>query len=285
MPQFPPPYSSIRTANDTFRFFEMGRGKRTVIFLHGLFGSPEHWRPIMNDLSQRFRVVALQMPVDHQPHRRRNGIHTIDELADHLETVLRQLDVPQPILCGNSLGGLVAIEFCLRHPDRVENLILSGSAGLYENNLMGKQRPRPTRDFIRTQASQILHNQDMVTDVLVEDIYSQFIDRDYVRFVLRVSRATRDRSVRDDLCKLNVPTLIIWGKNDQITPPDVAREFHQRIKNSQLVFIDECGHSPNWERPYQFRQILDEFLSHPTPNPAVALGTDQIAPLESTTSW
>ncbi len=101
---------------------------------------------------------------------------------------------------------------------------------------------------------------DLVTDELVDHWYGSISDRDYVRFVLRVSRATRDRTVEDELSNLKLPTMIVWGREDTITPPETGEEFRRLIDGSQLEFIDDCGHAPNWEKPEEFARLMDRFL-------------------------
>ena len=86
-------------------------------------------------------------------------------------------------------------------------------------------------------------------------------DRKYRRFVLRVAKATRDRQMLSDLADVNVPTLVIWGSNDTITPPFVADQFRDNIPRAELAFIDQCGHAPPIEQPKQFAHLLHTFLS------------------------
>ncbi|MEO1615729.1 MAG: alpha/beta hydrolase [Planctomycetota bacterium] len=239
---------------------EMGDGEETVLFLHGLFGTPDHWRTVMERLADRYHVVAPQLPVDHQPGRRQHGISAIAELSDQVADLVDELQIDPFVICGNSLGGLVAIELCARDPNYAKGLVLAGSAGLFERSPISGLRPRPSREFVRNTVRGIVHRKELVTDELVDDWHSSVTDRDFVRFVLRVSRATRDRTVEKELEKLDLPTMIIWGSEDSITPPSTGREFQKRIKGSVLHFIEECGHAPNWEQPDAFADVLDEFL-------------------------
>jgi len=238
----------------------MGDGDQTVVFLHGLFGSPKHWHCVMERLADRYRVIAPQLPVDPQPGRRQHGIRAIADLSDQVAEMIESLKIERFVLCGNSLGGLVAIDLCARQQDYAKGLVLAGSAGLFEKNPIGRVRPNVSKDFVRNTVRGIVHRQELVTDELVDDWHSSISDRDYVRFVLRVSRATRDRSVEQELSNLDLPTMIIWGQEDAITPPATGREFQRRIKGSRLQFIEECGHAPNWEQPEAFADVLDEFL-------------------------
>ena len=239
---------------------DLGEGPDTILFLHGLFGTPEHWCTVMESLSDKYRVIAPQLPIDPQPGRRRKGIQTIADLSDWVAQLVESLQLDPFVICGNSLGGLIAIDLCVRHPQFAQGLVLAGSAGLFERSPIRGLKSRPTKDFVRSTISGILFDQSMVTDKLVDEWYQSVMDRDYVRFLLRVSRATRDRCVEDELGNLTLPTMIVWGRNDEITPPSSARDFQRLIKGAQLEFIDDCGHAPNWERPERFAQLMDQFL-------------------------
>jgi pimeloyl-ACP methyl ester carboxylesterase len=179
-------------------------------------------------------------------------------------TVDRALDrarIDQPIvLVGNSLGGLLAIDYTLRYPERVCGLVLAGSAGLHERSLTDGNKPKATREFVRSVIGGIFYDQALVTDELVEDWYETMQDRNYTRFILRMSRATRDRNVEKELDRITTPTLIVWGKQDQITPPEVGIQFKSKIRDSELVFLDRCAHVPNVEQPELFYEQLAKFL-------------------------
>ena len=133
-------------------------------------------------------------------------------------------------------------------------------AGLFERSPIRGLKSRPSKDFVRSTISGIVYDQSFVTDKLVDQWHHALTDRDYIRFLLRVSRATRDRCVEDELGKLKLPTLIVWGRNDEITPPSIGEEFQSRIDGAQLEFIDACGHAPNWEQPDRFARLMDDFL-------------------------
>lgn len=254
------PPRDLRCQIDLDQLVDMGSGPQTVLFLHGLFGTPEHWRAVMEHLSPRYRVIAPQLPIDPQPGRRSHGIQSISDLSDMVADLVERLELDRPVLCGNSLGGLIAIDLCARDPDFNRGLVLAGSAGLFERSPIRGLKSRPSKEFVRSTVRGIVFDERLVTDELVNHWYASVKDRDYVRFVLRVSRATRDRTVEEELAQLNLPTLIIWGRDDTITPPSTGEEFSRRIRGSQLRFIGDCGHAPNWEQPEAFAMLLEQFL-------------------------
>ena len=184
----------------------------------------------------------------------------MSELTEFLDRTLASLCWTRCVLVGNSLGGLVAMDYALRHKDNVLGLVLVGSAGLQERSLTQGSKPRPTREFVRSVVRDIFFDACMVTESLVDEWFELLQDRDYARFLLRLSRATRDRNVESELSSLSMPTMLLWGRQDLITPPDVAEQFRKRIPRSQLQYLDRCGHSPNLEQPQAFAKHLLEFL-------------------------
>lgn len=242
------------------RYVEYGRGDTPVVLLHGLFGSPDNWTRIMEDLADDYYFFAVQFPIDQSENRCHRKFRGVDQLTDYVEELIDQLQLDKAILCGNSLGGQIAVDYSLRHPDKVDRLVITGSAGLFERSLSDGKRPQIDRDAIRARVGEIFYHERHCTDEIVEDVYRMVHDRGFARFLIRVAKATRDRNMKEDLIRLNMPTLIIWGKNDIITPPFVAEEFHEGIPDAKLVFIDECGHAPPIEQPDEFARLMREFL-------------------------
>ena len=254
------PQDSTVVPDRSLPMLDTGIGKETVVFLHGLFGSPNNWLSLMKDLSNSYRVVAPSLPIDRQPDRLKNGVKSISELTCHIADIIDGLQLKNFVVCGNSLGGLIGIDYCLRHPNRVAGLVLVGSAGLYESSVTNGAKPRVSREFVRSVIAGIFYNDELVTDELVEEWYQTIHDREYVRFILRLSRATHQRNVADELYKLSLPTMIVWGRNDVITPPHVAERFKSQIPGARLQYIDHCGHAPSIEQPEILTKIIHEFL-------------------------
>jgi pimeloyl-ACP methyl ester carboxylesterase len=111
-----------------------------------------------------------------------------------------------------------------------------------------------------------------VTEELLDDVIDIINDRDKAVRLIRFARSVEKRSIRDDLGSIQAPTLLVWGKQDEITPPDVARMFHEGISGSELHFVDKCGHVPMQEQPDVFNRLMIEFLDRiaHTPSPAKA---------------
>jgi len=257
----------VTLAAESIRFLERGRGE-AVVLLHGLFGQPENWRPILENLANEFHLFAPQLPLDRQPMRDSRSSPSIHQLTDHVKSFFDAVGIERAVIGGNSLGGQVAIDFCLRYPEHAERLVITGSAGLFERSLSGGSIPKVTRQFIREKACEVFYDPSYVTEELIDEVQAMLMDRTYVRFLIRVAKAARDYNVKSELEKLKLPALIVWGQDDKITPPVVAQEFKEHLDHAQLVFLERCGHSPPIEQPEAFSRILREFLKSPIASPS-----------------
>lgn len=242
------------------RYEQAGTHGPPVVFLHGLLGRPVDFREPMQMLADRYRLIAFQMPIDAPHIGLPDPDSSIAELATSVHEMVCELDLDEVTLCGHSLGGQVAVDYCVRYPQRVSRLVLTASAGLFEHNLGHGVRPNPCPEYIREIGRDIFYDPVHITDEHIEFTRDLLAERSSIRFLLRLAKATRDRSVRDLLHQIDIPTLIVWGRDDAITPPFVAEEFCRRIPDAELMFLDQCGHAPPVEQPKAFARALREFI-------------------------
>lgn len=172
---------------------------------------------------------------------------------------LRGLD--RAVVGGNSLGGHVALELALAHPARVSGLVLTGSSGLFERSFTRGVPHRPSCAWVREKMEEIFYDPTLVTPQWVEAVQQAVTTRDAALRLLQAARAAKRRNIEERLPSIDVPTCIIWGEEDRITPPDVARRFHALIPDSDLFLMPRCGHAPMLERPETFNTILAGWLA------------------------
>jgi pimeloyl-ACP methyl ester carboxylesterase len=158
------------------------------------------------------------------------------------------------------LGGHVALIYTLTHPERVKAMVLAGSSGLYENSFGGSFPRRESYDFIKEKVEFTFYDPAVATKELVDDVFQTVNDRNRVIRILAMAKSAIRHNMAKELHKINVPVCLIWGRNDKITPPEVADEFHQLMPHSELHWIDKCGHAPMMERPEEFNGYLNRFL-------------------------
>jgi pimeloyl-ACP methyl ester carboxylesterase len=171
-------------------------------------------------------------------------------------------------LLGNSLGGHVALVHTLKHQQRIKSLILTGSSGLFENGMGDTYPKRGDYDYIKRKTELTFYDPATATKELVDEVYDIVNQRTKVIKIIALAKSAIRNNLGEELNEIKVPTLLIWGNNDTITPPFVGKEFNRLIPNSELHFIDLCGHAPMMERPKEFNDILHGFLtklSRPVP--------------------
>ncbi len=165
---------------------------------------------------------------------------------------------------GNSLGGHIALLYALARPDRIGSIILTGSSGLFES-AMGTSFPkRGNYEFIEKKTQDTFYNPAVASKELVDEIFDIVNDRNKAIRVVATAKSAIRHNLSDKLHQVNAPTLLVWGKEDKVTPAFVGEKFHELIKNSRLIFFDECGHAPMMEHPELFNRHLENFLAEVT---------------------
>ncbi len=163
-------------------------------------------------------------------------------------------------LLGNSLGGHVALLHVIKHPERIKSIILTGSSGLFENGMGDTYPKRGDYEFIRKKTELTFYDPKSASKELVDEVYSIVNERIKTIKIIALAKSAIRNNLGEELNQIKQPTLLIWGNNDSITPPFVGREFQRLIPNSELHFIDKCGHAPMMEVPDEFNRILHLFL-------------------------
>lgn len=239
-----------------FRYVEQGDGP-VLVLLHGLFGALSNFHDVIDHFSPKFKVVVPMLPVYTLPMLSTN----VPALAEFLDRFLRHKGYQEVHLLGNSLGGHVALIYCTRFgTGLVRSLILTGSSGLYENAFGGSFPRREDKAYLRQKIALTFHDPKHATDDLVEECYQVVNDKAKLIRILSLAKSAIRHNMAGEVPKITVPVLLIWGKQDTITPPHVAEEFHSLFPNSELHWIDECGHAPMMEQPEAFNAILEPWL-------------------------
>ncbi|MBV8251545.1 MAG: alpha/beta hydrolase [Chitinophaga sp.] len=230
--------------------------KQSLILLHGLFGGLSNWEGVAAHFGSRYDIHIPRLPI-YDDHKEDN----LEYLVNYLDTYITQENLENVTLIGNSLGGHVAILFTHRHPEKVAKLILTGSSGLYENTNMGSFPKRSSYAYIRERVANIFYDPATATDTLVDEVFSTTTDIRKCFRIVKTAKSANRNYVAALLPEIHTPTLLIWGENDKVTPPDVAQEFHHYLPNSTLVMLPACGHAPMMEKPAAFNAILEPFLA------------------------
>ena len=240
---------------EKFRFIEEGDGEPLVL-LHGLFGELSNFTDLIEYFRHYNKVVVPILPLFEL-----DLLHTtVGGLEKFVHRFIEHRDYKGFHLLGNSLGGHVALIYALRHPERIKSIILTGSSGLFENGMGDTYPKRGDYEYIRKKTELTFYDPKVASKELVDEVFETVNVRLKAIKIISLAKSAIRNNLGEELNQILQPTLLIWGNNDAITPPFVGREFQRLIPNSELYFIDKCGHAPMMETPEEFNEILHKFL-------------------------
>jgi 2-hydroxy-6-oxonona-2,4-dienedioate hydrolase len=248
-----------------FKFIEAGEGE-PLLLLHGLFGALSNFEPLIDHFKQSHKVIVPILPLLDM-----DLLHTsVGGLQKFVQKFIEHRNYNNINLLGNSLGGHVALVHVLKNPERIKTITLTGSSGLFENGMGDTYPKRGDKEYVRRKTELTFYDPKMVTEELIDEVMEITTNRLKAIKIIALAKSAIRNNLGEELNQIKQPTCLIWGNNDNITPPFVGEEFNKLIPNSELHLIDKCGHAPMMEVPEEFNAILTAFLAKVTnPNAAV----------------
>lgn len=247
---------NIFKKEDKFSYIEKGQGT-PIIFIHGLMGGLSNFQQTIAYFSRKYRVIVPVLPIYDLPILSTS----VKSLTQWLERFLEYLNLDKVILLGNSLGGHISLLFTKMYSEKVSGLILTGSSGLYESAMGDSYPKRGNYEFIKKKCEEVFYDPKVATKEIVDEVFSVVNDRAKVIKTLAIAKSAIRHNMAKDLPSMTLPVCLIWGKNDPVTPPKVAEEFNELLPNSSLFWIDQCGHAAMMEKPEEFNQVLEQWLT------------------------
>lgn len=239
------------------KVLDMGTGT-PVVFLHGLVGLNDHWEGVAHRIQSSVRCVLMELPLLDL----RGDDCSILGVAALTRAALRQHLAEAPaVVVGNSFGGHVALHLALSDPALVRGLVLAGSSGLIERSTVREVQVRPSREWLVEKIGELFYDRKHVREADIERAYSALSHRRRARAMVRLSRTARKNHLGDRIGDLSAPSLLIWGQDDVVTPPEAAREFYRLLPDARIVWFDHCGHVPMVEKPDAFAKALLDFVA------------------------
>ncbi|WP_053991006.1 alpha/beta fold hydrolase [Mangrovimonas sp. TPBH4] len=240
-----------------YNYIEVGEGKPIVV-LHGLMGGLSNFDAVTRYFGNKgYKVIIPELPIYTMSLLKTN----VKSFAKYLYDFIEHKQLDEVILLGNSLGGHIGLYHTKLFPEKVKALIITGSSGLYESAMGSGYTKRSDYDVIKKKAQDVFYDPEVATKEIVDEVYETVNDRNKLVKTLAIAKSAIRHNMAKDLPHMQTPTCIIWGKNDTVTPPEVAEEFHQLLPDSSLYWIDKCGHAAMMEHPDEFNAILDKWLT------------------------
>ncbi len=239
-----------------FNYIEVGEGT-PIIVLHGLMGGLSNFDGVTSHFSKNgYKVIIPELPIYTMSLIKTN----VKAFAKYLNEFIEFKGFEKAILLGNSLGGHIGLYHTKLHPEKVKALIITGSSGLYESAMGGGYTKRRDYEVIKKKAQEVFYDPEVATKEVVDEVYETVNDRNKLIKTLAIAKSAIRHNMAADLPNMNIPVCIVWGKNDVVTPPEVADEFNNLLPDSDLFWIDKCGHAAMMEHPDTFNQILFDWL-------------------------
>ncbi len=263
------PYTLARNdgrfvAVNGLQMFAITKGSgRDIVLIHGNPASTYSWRKVIEPLAAHYRVHAIDLPGYGFSDKPDGASYAPDWMAAHVVGYLDSAGIAQAVLVGNSMGGHVATEAAILHPERVAGLVLIGAAGLPRPDppqplafrlaqwpILGPiLRALPGRGRVREGLERAVYDPSQITEADVDAYYAPLRTAGGDNaFIARLGhRVPDDRPAQ--VRTIRAPTLVLTGDTDRLVPPSIARRYHELIAGSELVVLEQTGHLPQEERP------------------------------------
>jgi pimeloyl-ACP methyl ester carboxylesterase len=240
-----------------YKYIEVGEGQPIVV-LHGLMGGLSNFEDVTNFFSENgYKVIVPILPIYDMNLLKTN----VKAFSNYVYKFIKHKNLDQVILLGNSLGGHIGLYLTKTYPEVIKGLVITGSSGLYESAMGSSYPKRGDYEVIKKKAQDVFYDPNVATKEIVDEVYETVNDRNKLIKTLTIAKSAIRHNMAKELPKMNTETCIIWGKNDIVTPPSVAEEFNKLLPNSELFWIDKCGHAAMMEHPKEFNQILHAWLT------------------------
>jgi pimeloyl-ACP methyl ester carboxylesterase len=249
-------------------YTDVGQGKIPILFLHGFPFDKTTWQHQLEFLQAVQRAIAIDIR-GFGATQGADATPSITLFADDLINFMDAHKIEKAIVCGLSMGGYIVLNAVDRYPERFEAIILSDTQCVADTHEQKQNRQKAIDDVLENGTAGFADA--FIEKVFYKDTYTQ--QPELVAAVKSIILATEVQSIatglraiaeRSDMCaslkKIEVPTLIICGSADQVTPPAQAEAMHKAIKNSELHFINGAGHLSNQEKPIEFNRHVLRFI-------------------------
>ena len=246
-------------------YLEAGSGP-TVILLHGLGGSAGTWHFNIPALAEKYHVVVPDQ-IGFGKSDKPLVNYRIRTYVDFLDQFCKQLKIERATLVGSSMGGWIAVTFAAAFPERVDKLVLADAAGYMPPKDLDVRTfyglNPTTRDGMKVLMAKVFYSKAFQADAAIDQaIAARLAAGDGFTIKSITESIIRGEDFIDGLIKtIKTPTLIVWGREDGLTPVADAERFNKDIAGSKLVVFDQCGHAPNIEKAGEFNAALLKFLA------------------------
>jgi 2-hydroxy-6-oxonona-2,4-dienedioate hydrolase len=236
-----------------------------VTLLPGLLGGDWIWRSTVERLTRAgYGTLVWNVAVAELDLGEPSSV--MSDLCDGALAVLNDLSIDETLVCGNSLGALVGLEFARRHPTRTAGIVVSGCPGLEENMVDDHFfMSRTQSDVFDEYRKRMFYSEPGWVAGFLDEIKEMALDRETMVRILKGFRAARLHDTVESLSEIVCPSCLIWGENDLVTPFDNWRPHVSDLRETEFHVVSECGHSPMVEKIDEWMVLVLDFLGRLVP--------------------
>jgi len=236
-------------------YIEFGKGK-PIIFCPGLYGSIYNIATVGMELSKHYRFIVPYLPMYDMP----LSDCTIPSLANYVDRFVKDLGLKEAVFIGSSMGGGTLLHYVQMKHHVARGLVLCGSSGLSTIPMQKGFFKRKDFSFIKKATQDVFFDPSVPSDEMIKEVFDAIQNYEIVLRSIRFTKSTAKDQLHNVLPGIHVPILLIWGKQDHITPPEVGKLFNELLPDSKLHYLDNCGHVPTQEQPAEVLQLINSLL-------------------------
>jgi pimeloyl-ACP methyl ester carboxylesterase len=261
-------FEFINIGNHKVRYAESGESPRHILLIHGLGGSAESWKNNIDVLGRDFHVFAPDL-IGFGHSDKPEMLYTVKAFTKFIADFLDAVGIKKTNVVGSSMGGQIAAEFAIAHPNKVEKLVLISPAGIPPKSFKGTKelksyvRMFDAKDFedVRKAVTPVDSDRSAITDEYVKSVYQYaMMNGAKQAFMSSLKESASAPRLANRLNSIKAKTLVIWGKDDRLIPVKYCEPFITKMENCKLLLIEKCGHRPHVEKPDLFNKVVIDFL-------------------------
>ena len=227
-----------------------------LLLLHGLMGALSNFGTIIESFSDKMNVVVPMLPIFEMPLKSLS----VEGLVDFVNDFIEFKGYQKVHVLGNSLGGHICQMLALKYPEKVHSIVLTGSSGLFESAMGNTFPKRGSYDYIRQKTEMVFYDPKSASKELINEVYDIVNDLGKCIRIVKTAKSAVRHNLENSLKDIKQPVLLIWGRDDEVTPSWVGEKFHELLPNSELHIFEKCGHVAMMEHPEEFNRLLESFL-------------------------
>lgn len=276
---------TVRGIDLYYEHYQNPDAKETLVLLHGFLSSTFSFRHLIPLLKEDYNVISVDLPPFGKSGKVSSFKYSYENLAATVVELMKSLGVREFNVVGHSMGGQIAMNILLHHPENAKKGILLCSSGYLKKAklplVLSSYIPyfhlyvkfHLARSGVKQNLQNVVYDHSMINDEMLYGYLTPFLEDDIFKALTMMIRHREGDLSAEDLRKINAPCLLIWGEHDKVVPVRIGRKLNNDLRNSELVILKETGHLVPEERPEDVHQLINGFIAAEETAEATANGS------------